>query len=85
VSDTYWRDKASCAGDPGGWDLDHLDHYGVRYALDACATCDALADCTEWTESLTGPDRPQGVVQAGRVWPARNGHKSALRDLEEMQ
>jgi len=85
VSDTYWRDKASCAGDPGGWDLDFLNHYGIRDALDACMGCDVLAECTAWTKTLTGPDRPQGVVQAGRVWPARNGHKAALRDMEEMQ
>lgn len=85
MNDIHWRDSAACKGDPGGWDLDHLDHYGIRDALDACATCDALTACEEWTATLTGPDTPQGVVQAARVWPARNGHKAVLRELEEMQ
>ena len=38
----------------------------VEYACHLCASCDALAACREWFDSLPRTRRPEGVV-AGRL------------------
>lgn len=61
----------------GRWDLfdpreDREDPTVVRdrheQALGLCRCCPALADCSEWFDSLPRAKRPQGVI-AGRVYP----------------
>lgn len=65
-----WQHRAACRDRPEEWDLDVIggDPLAVRAAQQACFTCPALAQCETFTLALPKKDRPQELVQAGRVW-----------------
>lgn len=69
---------ALCKGQPEIWDEpspasrdpDPSDTAGrLKFALNACQRCPALAACTQWVTSLRPSKRPVGVV-AGELWRA---------------
>lgn len=67
---TDWREDADCRGDYEAFDLDVIrgDPDAIRAALDRCHACPVLDQCDEFTEGLPRKDRPQELIQAGRVW-----------------